>query len=120
MKIALAGTNTLFLLDILEECFSHENVGTSQSTVSTEKAEMETTIEEATSKLPEKTPATLPEWWSSYSRASLPLKINPHSTAGLPEPFFPVHGPETLSHYHCQFPSCTLESSQKAAACNHI
>ena len=59
VKIALAGTNTSFLLDILEGCFGHENLDTSQFTVSTEKAETETTIEEATSNLLEKTPATL-------------------------------------------------------------
>ena len=41
-------------------------------------------------------------------------------TAGLPEPFLSIRGPESLSYYHCQFPSCTLEFSQKAAACNHI
>ena len=61
VKIVLAGTNTSFLLDILEGCFGHENLDTSQSTISTEKAEMGTTIEEATSNLLQKTPATLPD-----------------------------------------------------------
>ena len=121
MKIALAGTNTSFLLDILEGSFSHENLDTSQSTVSTEKAETETTIEEAISNLPEKAPATLPD---SGGQATVelvfPLKSIPTVIAGLPEPFLPVHVPESLSHYHCQFPSCTLEFSQKAAACNHV
>ena len=59
VKIALAGTNTSFLLDILEGCFGHENLDTSQSTISTEETEMGVTIEGATSNLPEKTPATL-------------------------------------------------------------
>ena len=49
-----------------------------------------------------------------------PLKSVPTVIAGIPEPFLPVHGLETLSLYHCQFPSCTLEFSQKAATSNHI
>ena len=82
---------------------------------------MGATIEETTSSLLEKTPATLLDS-SGLAIAELvfPLKSIPKVIAGLPEPFLPVHGPETLSHYHCQFPSCTLEFSQKAAACNHI
>ena len=34
--------------------------------------------------------------------------------------YLPLCGPETLSQYHCQVPSCTLEFTQKAAACNHV
>ena len=49
-----------------------------------------------------------------------PLKSVPTVIAGIPEPFLPVCGLETLSLYHCQFPSCALEFSQKAAACNDI
>ena len=49
-----------------------------------------------------------------------PLQSVPTVTAGIPEPFMPVCGLETLSLYHCQYPSCTLDFSQKAAACNHI
>ena len=59
MKIALAETKTFSLLEILEGCFGHESLDTSQSTVSTEKVETETMAEEAASNLPEKTPATL-------------------------------------------------------------
>ena len=112
VKIALAGTNTSFLLDILEGCFGHENMDTSQFTISTEGA---------TSSLPEKTPATLPDSGGlATAELVFPLKSIPTVIAGIPEPFLPVCGPETLSHYCCQFPSCTLEFSQKAAACNHI
>ena len=120
MKIT--GTNTSFLLDILEWCFGHENLDTSQSTISTEKAEIEATIEEVVSNLPEKTPATLPDSGGlATAEQVFPLKSIPIVIAGLPVPFLPpVHGPETLSHFHCQFPSCTPEFSQKAAACNHI
>ena len=49
-----------------------------------------------------------------------PLKSIPTVIASLPEPFVPICGPETLSPYHCQFPSCSLEFSQKAPACNHV
>ena len=46
VKIALAGTDISSLLEILEECFGHINLDTSRPTVSTEKAEKETTVEE--------------------------------------------------------------------------
>ena len=78
-------------------------------------------IQETTSILPEKTPATLPDSGGlATAELIFPLKSIPMIIAGLPELLLPVHGPETLSHYCCQFPSCTLEFSQKAAACNHI
>ena len=110
VKMALAGKNTSFLLDILEGCFGHENLDTFQSTISTEKAEIKTTIEEATSNLPEKTPVTLSDSGGlATAELVFPLKSIPMVIAGLPEPFFPVHGPKTLSHYHCQFLPCTLQ-----------
>ena len=34
--------------------------------------------------------------------------------------YLPLHGPKTLSHYHCQVPQCTLDFTQKTAACNHV
>ena len=73
---------------------------------------METTIEEAISNLPEKTPVNLPDS-SGLATAELvfPLKSIPKVIAGLPEPYLPVHGPETHSHYHCQFPSCPKSCS---------
>ena len=105
----------------MEGCFGHKDLDTSQSTISTEETETGATIEEATSNIPEKTPSTLHDS-GGLATADLvfPLKSIPTVTAGIPEPFLPVCGPETLSHYLCQFPSCTLEFSQKAAACNHI
>ena len=104
----------------MEGCFGHENLDTSQSTISTEKAETEATIEEAVSNLPENTPATPSDSGLATAELVFPLKSIPIVIAGLPEPLLHVHGPETLSHYHCQFPSCTLEFSQKVAACNHV
>ena len=119
VKVALAGTNTSLLLDILEGCFGHESVDTSQSTIFTEKAE--TIIEETTSNFPEKTQANPPASGGlATAELVFPLKSIPTIIAGLPESFLPIRGPETLFHYRCQFPSCTLEFSQKAAACNHI
>ena len=49
-----------------------------------------------------------------------PLKSLPPVIAGIPESLLPLHGPETLSCYRCQYPSCNDEFSQKAAACNHV
>ena len=54
--------------------------------------------------------------------AELVFPLKPIATiiTGLPESFLPLHGPKTLSRHYCQYPSCSLEFSQKAAACNHI
>ena len=121
VKIALAGTNTSFLLDILEGCFSHKDLDTSQSTISIEETETGSTIEDVTSNVPEKTSPTLPASGGlATAQLVFPLKSVPTLIAGIPKPFLPVHGLETLSLYHCQFPSCTLKFSQKAEACNHV
>ena len=112
VKIALAGTNTSFSLDILEGCFGHKYLDTSQSTISLEETETGATIEDVGSNIPEKTPSTLPAS-DGLAAAELvfPLKSVPTVIAGIPEPFLPVCGLETLSLYHCQYPSCTLEFS---------
>ena len=75
---------------------------------SSEESDTKSTTEEKTSHALEKMPTTFPDVGG--------LAI----IAGLPESYLPLCGPETLSQYCCQFPSCTLEFSQKAAACNHI
>ena len=121
VKIALAGTNTSFLLDILEGCFGHKDLDTSQSTISHEETETGATIDDVASNIPKKTPPTLPAGCgAAAAELVFPLISVPTVIAGIPEPFLPVHGLETLSQYHCQHPSCTLEFSQKAAACNHV
>ena len=60
VKIALASTNTSLLLDILEGCFGHKDLDTSQSTISLEEPETGTTTEEVASNVPEKTSPTHP------------------------------------------------------------
>ena len=60
IKIALAGTDTSSLIEILEGHFGCVDMDTSESTISTEKSEKKATIEENTSDIPEKIPATLP------------------------------------------------------------
>ena len=50
----------------------------------------------------------------------LPFRSSPLVVAGIPETYLPLCGPETLSHYHCQVPSCTLDFAEKAVACNHV
>ena len=104
VKIALTGTDTSSLLEILEECFGHVNLDTSRSTVSTEKAEKETTVEEEASNLPKEIPATLSDSGGlATTELVFPLKSIPMVTTGLPEPFLPICGPNTLSCYCCQF-----------------
>ena len=88
VKIALAGTNTSFLLDILEGCFGHKDPDISQSTISIEEAETDITVEDVTSNIPEK---TLPPIPASGGLATpelvFPLKSVPTDIAGIPEPF---------------------------------
>ena len=121
VKIALAGTNTSFLLDIQEGYFGHKDLDTSQSTISLEETETGAPIEDVASNIPKKTTPTLPASGSlPTAELVFPLKSVPTVIAGIREPFLPVCGLETLSLYCCQYPSCTLEFSQKVAACNHI
>ena len=121
VKIALAGTNTSLLMDILEGCFGHKDLDTSQSTISLEEPETGTTTEEVASNIPEKTSPIHPTSGSlATAELVFPLKSIPTVIAGIPKSYLPVCGLETLSLYHCQYPSCTLNFSQKAAACNHV
>ena len=121
IKIALTSTDTSSLLEILEGHFGHMHMDISESTIPTEKSEKKAIIEEETSDIPEKVSAT-PSDVGSLATVELvfPLKSIPTVIIGLPEPYLLLHGPETLSRYHCQVPSCSLEFSQKDVACNHI
>ena len=98
IKIALAGTDTSSLIEILEEYFGHMNLDTSISTTSTEKSKKKTTTEEKTSDVPEKIPAT-PSDVGGLATAGLvfPLKSIPTVLTGLPEAYLLFHGPETRS-----------------------
>ena len=55
VKVTLAGTNTSFLLDILEGCFGQQDPDTSQSTISLEEAEADISVEDVTSNILENT-----------------------------------------------------------------
>ena len=121
VKIALAGTNTSFLLDILEGCFGQQDPDTSQSTISLEEAEANISVEDATSNTPGKTsPLVSVSGDLAAAKLVFLLKSIPTVITGIPESFLPVCGLETLSLYQCQFPSCSQEFSQKAPTCNHI
>ena len=79
------------------------------------------TIEEKPSDVPEKATTTLSNIGGlATAELVFPLKSIPTNIPGLPESFLPLCGPETLSQYHCQYPSCSLDFSQKAVACSHI
>ena len=60
VKVALAGTNSSFLLDILEGCFGQQDPDTSQSTISLEEVETDIMVEDVTSNIPEKTLPPVP------------------------------------------------------------
>ena len=98
IKIALAGTDTSSLLEILEGQFGHVNLDTSVSSTSTEKSKKKTTTEGKTSDVPEKNPShSFQCWWLSYCRAIISFEVCPPIIAGLPEAYLPLCGPETLS-----------------------
>ena len=110
---------TSSLLKILKGCFGYVDLDTSQSTASTEKAEKE--VVEETSTPSKQIPATLSSSGGlATAELVFPLKSTPAATAGLCKAYLPICGPETLSQYHCQFPSCSLQFFQKAATCNHV
>ena len=98
IKIALAGTDTSSLLEILEGPFGHVDLDTSKSIISTEKSKKEVTREEKPSDVPEKAITTLSNIGGlATAELVFPLKSIPTVIAGLPESFLPLHGPDTLS-----------------------
>ena len=97
IKMALAGTDTSSLLEILEGHFGHVDLDTSKSTISTQKSEKEVTTEEKPSDVPEKPTTTLPDISGlAAAKVVFPLKSIPIVITGLPEPFLPLCGPETI------------------------
>ena len=107
------------LLEILQGHFGH--MDSSESADSAEESGKGLATAEKTPEIAEKNSTTSPAA-SQLATAELvfPFKFTPLVFTGIPETFLPVHGPETLSPYQCQVHSCTLEFSQKAAACNHV
>ena len=96
IKIALAGTDTSSLLEILQEYFGH--VYSSESTESAEESDKGSTTKEKTPEIMEKTSTTLSEaGYLATGELVFPLKSIPTVVAGLPKTYLPLHGPETLS-----------------------
>ena len=122
IKLALAGTDTPYLLEILEGAFGHNDLDTTTSSVSTEIPAQESIITKKPSEKPPEKVSVVPFEENSLASAELvfSLKSIPLVIAGLPESLLPLCGPESLSSYRCQHPSCDQEFSQKVAACNHV
>ena len=79
IKMALAGTDSSSLLEILEEHFSHVDLDTSKSTISTQKSEKEVTTEEKLSDVPEKPTTTLPDIGGlAAAELCLSLEVHPY------------------------------------------
>ena len=116
IKMALTGSDISSLIQILKGSFGCIDSNTT-STISAvdipvQKPTTSPTITEE--KPPEKIPATS-SGESSLATAELvfPLKSLSPVVTDIPESFLPLHGPQTLSHYRCQYPSCDEEFSQK-------
>ena len=125
IKVALASSDTLSLLKVLEGAFGHIDSDMSDNTpsVSVDIPVQKPTDTEKVSEVepPEKVPI-VPPGESSLATAELafPLKSISPIISGIPELLLPLCGSETLSRYKCQHPSCNQEFLQKAAACNHV
>ena len=124
--MALAGTDTSSLLEILDRSFGHVDLDVSTLSASIEMPINKLTVAEKSPEKPsektsEKPSVPLSEEGSSASAELIfPLKSIPLIIASLPESVLPLCGPETHSHYRCQYPSCNQEFSQRAAACHHV
>ena len=119
--MALAGTNTSTLLETLEEVFGRVDLDTTTSSVSSEITTTEKQPEEPLKETPKDVSTPIVEE-NKLATAKLvfPMKSIPLVIAGVSESLLPLHGPETLSYYRCQYPSCYLEFSQKVATCRHV
>ena len=119
IKVALTRTDTSSLTRSLEGCFCSVDPSLPSPSASTEITEPpeEHPLEEAPG-----SESSSPITGSSISTAELvfPMKSIPSVITGIPEALLPLCGPETLSHYRCQFPDCTQVFSHKASVCNHI
>ena len=123
IKMALTGSDTSSLIELLEGAFGHIDSDTA-STISADDIPVQkpTTSPTSTEEKPSEKIPTTSSGESSLTTAELvfPLKSLSPVVAGIPESLLPLCGPETLSHYRCQYPSCDEEFSQKAVACNHV
>ena len=119
VKIALAGTDTSSLLEILQGHFGC--IDSSESDESADESEKVLVKKEMAPEIVERISAR-PTKAGHLATAELvfPFKSSTLVVAGTPKMHLPLCGPETLSQYHCEVPLCTLEFAQKAAACNHV
>ena len=101
------------LLETLEEVFGQVDLDTTTSSVSSEITTTEKQPEEPLKETPKdvSTP-TVEENTLTTPKLVFPMKSITLVIAGLLESLLPLHGPETLSCYRCQYPSCHLEFSQ--------
>ena len=110
IKVALTGSDTSSLLEILEGAFGHTNLDTfdTTSSVSANSPTQEPTDTEKSTeeKPPEKMP-NVSSRESSLATAELvfPLKSISPVISGIPKLLLPLCGPETFSRYKCQHPS---------------
>ena len=118
--MALAGTDTMSLLEILEWSFRHVDLDITSS-VSTDIPNQEPVVIEKSTEIPPENVSIVPFGESSLaSELVFPLKSISPVISGIPKSLLPLHGPETFSCYKCQHTSCDQEFFQKAVACNNI
>ena len=119
IKVDLARTDTSSLTRLLEGCFGSVDPSPPSPSASTEITgpPEEHPTEEASGS---QSSSSITESSLATTELVFPMKSIPLVIAGIPEAFLPLCGPETVSHYRCQFPDCTQVFSQKASACNHI
>ena len=99
IKMALAGSDTSSLLEILEGTFGHFDLNTTTSSISTDTPAQKPTTTEKPSEEPLEKASVAPSEESSLASTELvfPLKSIPLVIAGLPKSLLPLCYPETLS-----------------------
>ena len=112
IKIALTGCDTASLIDTLEGAFGTIDLGNiSLTSIPDTKGIVTKEVPSA----PSPTDSGSLEVELVFPTQAIPLVV-----VGIPNSLIPICGPETQSHYRCQFTDCLQIFLQKAAACTHI
>ena len=112
IKIALTGCNTASLIDTLEGAFGTTDIGNISLTSIPDTKGI---VTEEVPSAPSPTDSGPLEVELVFPTQAIPLVV-----VGIPNSLLPICGPETQSHYRCQFTDCLEIFLQKAAACTHI
>ena len=115
IEIALAGTDTFSLIEIVQAHFGHVKPSESEQEedVFVEEEKASGTSKEVTAKSKEVGKLATAELVLPFQ--SIPLVI-----VGIPTNYLPLCDLKSHSCYHSQVPPCNPDFAQEAATCNHV